>query len=84
MSTPPEVKALIEALAGDIYEAFLANAAWDGEEHENHPRAVGAARFLSRHLVKRGWGRAQIELPKCPYGTPICFDPEPHTLCMKS
>ncbi|MGB9222566.1 hypothetical protein [Mycobacterium sp.] len=79
MSTPTAVRALIDALADDIYDAYYeverSGPQYDGER-------MVAARYLARRLLRNGWQRSDASaLPRCPYGTVTCYDPEPHEHC---
>ncbi|WP_407688304.1 hypothetical protein [Mycobacterium sp. HUMS_1102779] len=80
MSTPPEVRELIDRLADDIYDAYY------GIEHSgpayNAAQGRTAARFLARNLLRKGWRKTGVSaLPHCPYGTLTCYDPDPHERC---
>ncbi len=80
MSTPREVRELIDSLADDVYDVY------DGIEHAgpayNAEQGWTAARFLARKLLRRGWRKTDAgALPHCPYGTLTCYDPAPHERC---
>ncbi len=79
MSTPPEVVELIDALAFDIYDAYDRPRLYPALEKA---KAITAARYLARQLVRKGWRNdGGVDLPSCPYGTVTCFDPAPHAHC---
>jgi hypothetical protein len=78
MATPREVIQLINALADDIYDAY------DNPRLYPAPEKAQAltAGYLARKLIRKGWRNGGgIYLPRCPYGTVTCFDPEPHRHC---
>jgi hypothetical protein len=67
MSTPSEVRELIDRLAGNIYDAYYgiehSGPAYSGEQ------GWTAARFLARNLLRKGRRKAGLgALPHCPYG----------------
>ncbi|WP_156688392.1 hypothetical protein [Mycobacterium sp. Marseille-P9652] len=79
MATPPIVIELIDRLAEDIYDAYDNPRLYPAPEKA---RAVTAARYLARKLLRKGWRNyGHDELPRCPYGTVTCFDAEPHQHC---
>jgi hypothetical protein len=79
MGTPREVNDLIDALAYDVYDAYDNPRLYPAPEKA---KALTAARYLARKLVRKGWRKSDAaELPRCPYGTVTCFDPEPHAHC---
>ncbi|ORB86125.1 hypothetical protein B1987_22805 [Mycobacterium kansasii] len=80
MSTPPEVRRLIDALADDIYDAYY-GIEYRGPQY-SRGQGMQAARYLARKLIRRGWRKtADYCLPRCPHGTPTCYDPAPHDHC---
>jgi hypothetical protein len=79
MATPREVNELIDALADDIYDAYNNPRLYPAPEKA---KAVTAARYLARKLIRKGWHKGGgTYLPRCPYGTVTCFNPEPHHRC---
>lgn len=79
MNTPREVNELIDALAQDVYDAYDNPRLYPAPEKG---KAVTAARYLAGRLIRKGWRKdGEIELPRCPYGTLTCYDPEPHHHC---
>ncbi len=79
MATPRKVMELIDALAEDIYNAYDNPRLYPAPEKG---RAVMAARYLARKLIRTGWRRGgDATLPRCPYGTVTCYDPAPHSQC---
>jgi hypothetical protein len=79
MATPREVIELIDALAEDVYDAYDNPRLYPAPEKA---KALTAARYLARKLVRKGWQKGGgVYLPRCPYGTVTCFDPEPHPHC---
>jgi hypothetical protein len=80
MSTPPEVRSLIDALADDVYDAYY-GIEYVGP-HYSRGQGMQAARYLARRLLREGWRKTgNGALPRCPHGTPTCYDPEPHDHC---
>jgi len=80
MSTPSEVRELIDRLAGNTYDAYY------GSEHSG-PAYSGeqgwtAARFLARNLLHKGWRKAGLgALPHCPYGRCHHCNRQGHSRC---
>lgn len=79
MGTPRDVDNMIDALAYDVYDAYDNPRRYPAPDKA---QALTAARYLARKLVRKGWRPSgDTELPRCPYGTVTCFDPEPHRQC---
>ena len=64
MATPREVIALIDALAEDVYDAYDNPRLYPAPEKA---KALTAARYLARKLVRKGWHKeGGIYLPAAP------------------
>jgi hypothetical protein len=86
MSTPQQVQELIDGLSRDIFDTYQGV----GSHRSTYDAAGSAAasEVLARMLLRRGWRyvggepperwNRVGELPYCPNGNPLCFDPDAH------